>query len=70
MSLFLTPKINKIQQMASEKEKLLREESRADKEQLVSRSKIEMEKLKSKYYDDLQANINDYEIKLTDLRLK
>lgn len=63
-------KINKMKLIALEKEKLTIEEHKTEVEQLSSKSKFELEKLKSKYYDDLQTNVKEYEAKLTDLRLK
>jgi hypothetical protein len=53
-----------------EKEKLAMEDHRNEMEKLAQKSKLEIDKMRSKFHDDLQANVNEYESKLTDLRIK
>lgn len=63
-------KINKMKLLSLEKEKLAAEEHKSEIEKLSQKCKLEVDKMRSKYYDDLQANTNEYETKMTDLRLK
>lgn len=63
-------KINKLKLISLEKEKLAVEDHKNEMEKLSQKSRQEIEKLKTKYFDDLRSNVDEYEAKLTDLRLK
>lgn len=54
----------------NEKEKSLNESHRSELEQLSSKLTMETDKLKSKYFDDLQTKIKEYETRITDLNLR
>ena len=63
-------KIHKLQTAHFEKEKLYQENHKSDLEQIQTKSRIELEKLKSKHFEENQEKINDYENKLTDMNLQ
>lgn len=56
--------------LALEKEKLLIEDHKTEMEKLSQRSRAEVEKMRTQYYDDLRTKSDEYESKLTDMRIK
>ena len=62
--------MNKHKEIALEKEKSISETCKIELEQSHAKYKIEIDKLKAKYFDDIESHTNDYEMKLTDLNLK
>lgn len=61
--------MNKMQASWNEREKSLIETHRTEVDQLNAKVKLDQEKLKSKYYDDLQTIQRDYQNKLSSLNL-
>lgn len=59
-----------MQTSSLEKEKTLTEAHKLELEQLQSRLKTDLDKQKTKHYDELQEKIKDYESKLTELNLQ
>lgn len=53
-----------------EKEKSNSETHKAELDQVVTKSKIEIEKIKEKYHNELNQRTNEYETKLTELNLR
>jgi hypothetical protein len=62
-------KITRMQALFAEKEKTILETHKSEIEQLTSKSKMDQERIKAKYHDDLCAITNEYETKLTNLNL-
>lgn len=66
----LYKKINKLKVLALDKEKLMMEDHKNEMERVAQKSKAEIEKIRSQYYEDLRTSADEYENKLTDLRIK
>lgn len=56
--------------LALDKEKLMMEDHKTEMERLSQKSRAEVEKIRAQYYEDLRTSADEYENKLTDLRIK
>ncbi len=62
-------KLSRMQALSVEKEKATQETHKSELEQLSYKSKMDIERSKAKYHDDLCAITSEYETKLTNLNL-